>query len=64
MIEMEAYPVLRDLTDEEILTINQITGWDMRERRTKERLIYLLKRYRWDKIYEQKKQQEIIDLIS
>ena len=63
MIEMEAYPVLRELTDEEILTLNSTNVWERRKSRDME-FIYLLKRYRWDKIYEEKKQQEIIDLIG
>ena len=61
---MEAYPVLRDLTDEEILSVNSDNLWERRRGRDMELLIYLLKRYRWDKIYDKKKVHEIIDAIG
>ena len=55
MIEMEEYPAspLHEFTDEEIMNLELLF-----DNNNKISLIYLLKRYRWDKIYEQKKQQE------
>ena len=61
MIEMEPYPArpIHKYTDGEILKLDLLF-----DNHHKISLIYLLKRYRWDKIYDKKKQQDIIDAIG